>query len=248
MGNSCLSKTDAKKPSPQNKDSNNHNSVITPDQSNNGQQDTNSDIQKSDLAKKSSPFLYSDDRPTTPWQMSSPFNNETDTSDNVSRVFASINSPDKPEIVKNLPQDLDKKKYANESVMLTSSSAATNADSAGEEEEEDASVAVASATIADLPTTPNGDPIQFYLDQDIVKVRNYSKQTNKAFEDPFFLRTISSIIETTDSKLYLYLKTRLGACNKQELNKLIKWQRTQVLLLFFFFLFLLFLLTSTHFI
>lgn len=66
--------------------------------------------------------------------------------------------------------------------------------------------------------------IKNFLDQDISKIRN----KNRNFEDPYFIKYISSIVENTKSQLYLSLKSRLRCNNLKELNKAIKWERTQV--------------------
>jgi hypothetical protein len=66
-----------------------------------------------------------------------------------------------------------------------------------------------------------------YLGQDI----NLIRSKNKPFEDFYFLKTISSICESTESSLFLSIQSRFG-CNSEsglkELNKLVKWQRTKV--------------------
>jgi hypothetical protein len=66
--------------------------------------------------------------------------------------------------------------------------------------------------------------IKLFLEQDINKIR----ARNKCYEDPYFIKTVSSIVESTESQLYLSLKTRLKAKGLKELNALIKWNRTQV--------------------
>lgn len=75
----------------------------------------------------------------------------------------------------------------------------------------------------DTKYDPNN--IKLYLDQDINRIRS----RNKLFDDPFFIKYISSIVENTESQLYISLKTRLKCDNLKELNKVIKWERTQVL-------------------
>jgi hypothetical protein len=71
--------------------------------------------------------------------------------------------------------------------------------------------------------------IKNFLEQDINKIRS----RNKPYEDPYFIKTVSSIVENTESQLYLSLKTRLKAKSLKELNALIKWNRTQVSQVFF---------------
>lgn len=64
--------------------------------------------------------------------------------------------------------------------------------------------------------------IKRFLDQDIDKIRS----KNRLFEDPFFIKYISSIVENSHSQLYLSLKSRLKCNSTKELNKAIKWERT----------------------
>jgi hypothetical protein len=72
-----------------------------------------------------------------------------------------------------------------------------------------------------------------YLGQDV----NLIRSKNKQFEDFYFLKTISSICESTESNLFLSIRSRFG-CNSEsglkELNKLVKWQRTKVFILLLF--------------
>jgi len=72
--------------------------------------------------------------------------------------------------------------------------------------------------------------IKPFLEQDINKIR----ARNKPYEDPYFIKTVSSIVENTESQLYLSLKTRLKAKSLKELNTFIKWNRTQVNQVFLF--------------
>lgn len=63
-----------------------------------------------------------------------------------------------------------------------------------------------------------------FLEQDIKKIRS----KNIVFEDSHFIKYITSIVENTESQLYLSLKSRLRCKDLKDLNKTIKWERTQV--------------------
>jgi hypothetical protein len=64
-----------------------------------------------------------------------------------------------------------------------------------------------------------------FLDQSIQAIR----AKKQAFDDGFFLKYIDSIVENPASLLFISLKSRLGSvADLKELNKLIKWERTQV--------------------
>lgn len=67
--------------------------------------------------------------------------------------------------------------------------------------------------------------LKYFLEQNIHEIR----LLNKVFEDNKFIRYISSIVETTESGLGLSLFSRFKTKNLDELNHLIKWQRTQVI-------------------
>ena len=57
---------------------------------------------------------------------------------------------------------------------------------------------------------------------------NLIREKRKKFEDPYFMRTCSSIVVCESSQLYISLKARLGAEDAKQLNKLIIWRRTEV--------------------
>jgi hypothetical protein len=63
-----------------------------------------------------------------------------------------------------------------------------------------------------------------FLDQSISNIR----LSNKIFEDSKFLPFISSIVESTDSQLYVSLVSRFKGKNLIDLNNLIKWKRIKV--------------------
>ena len=64
-----------------------------------------------------------------------------------------------------------------------------------------------------------------FLGQDI----NVIRRKKKPFEDRYFLKTISSIVENKQSQLYLSLKARLGATKPSDLMTLIKWKKIEVI-------------------
>lgn len=76
--------------------------------------------------------------------------------------------------------------------------------------------------VSPIDTNFSSKNIKHFLDQDIDKIRS----KNQLFEDPYFIKYISSIVENCQSQLYLSLKSRLRCNSIKELNKAIKWERT----------------------
>ena len=74
--------------------------------------------------------------------------------------------------------------------------------------------------------------MKHFLDQNIGLLRSELNE-NRSFEDEQFLRDVSSIVEEIESGLGLSLSTRFKTKNLNELDNLIKWQRTKVFLIFF---------------
>lgn len=68
------------------------------------------------------------------------------------------------------------------------------------------------------------DTVKLFLQQDCNRIR----AKNKKFEDPYFLKYITSIVENTNSQLFVSLKTRLKVKTLKELNDVIGWQRIEV--------------------
>ena len=66
--------------------------------------------------------------------------------------------------------------------------------------------------------------MKLFFNQDILKIRN----KKELFIDDKFSNVIASIIENTESSLGLSLSSRFNTKNINELNKLIKWERTKV--------------------
>jgi hypothetical protein len=66
--------------------------------------------------------------------------------------------------------------------------------------------------------------LRLFLSQDINAIRS----KKKPFEDKFFLKTLSSIVENRDSQLCLSLKSRLNANKPSDLMRVIKWNRIDV--------------------
>lgn len=73
-----------------------------------------------------------------------------------------------------------------------------------------------------IDTNFSSKNIKKFLDQDIDKIRS----KNQLFDDPYFIKYVSSIVENCQSQLYLSLKSRLRCNSIKELNKAIKWERT----------------------
>ena len=79
-----------------------------------------------------------------------------------------------------------------------------------------------------LHTKVDSERVKNFLCQDIAKIRSMQ---NAPFEDSYFVRYISSIVENTDSYLFVSLKTRLTRTSSptiKDLNRLIKWERIGV--------------------
>jgi hypothetical protein len=83
-----------------------------------------------------------------------------------------------------------------------------------------------SANRNSIPTKFDLDTLKFFLCQDINRIRG--KQ--RSYDDPYFLKHISSIVENTNSQLFLSLKTRLRTTRNslEDLNSLIQWLRIKV--------------------
>lgn len=66
--------------------------------------------------------------------------------------------------------------------------------------------------------------MKLFFNQDIFKIRN----KKELFIDDKFSNVIASIIENTESSLGLSLSSRFNTKNINELDKLIRWERTKV--------------------
>ncbi len=66
--------------------------------------------------------------------------------------------------------------------------------------------------------------MKLFFNQDIFKIRN----KKELFIDDKFSNVIASIIENTESSLGLSLSSRFNTKNLNELDKLIRWERTKV--------------------
>lgn len=67
--------------------------------------------------------------------------------------------------------------------------------------------------------------VKYFLQQNIFEIRI----RNRLYEDDQFIRDISSIADKDDSTLGLSLVSRFKAKSLSDLNRLIKWQRAQVI-------------------
>lgn len=66
--------------------------------------------------------------------------------------------------------------------------------------------------------------MKLFFNQDIFKIRN----KKELFIDDKFSNVIASIIENTESSLGFSLSSRFNTKNLNELDKLIRWERTKV--------------------